>query len=31
MEEVQKRKGIKGDLAGIYGVVREEAGLDFDN
>lgn len=28
---VQKHMGSKGDIAGIYGAVRQEAGLDFDN
>lgn len=28
---VQKHMGSKGDIAGIYGAVREEAGLDFEN
>ena len=28
---VQKHMGSKGDLAGIYGAVRQEAGLKFEN
>lgn len=28
---VQKHMGSKGDIAGIYGAVRQEAGLDFEN
>lgn len=28
---VKERSGEKGDIAGIYGVVREEAGLNFEN
>lgn len=28
---VQKHMGSKGDIAGIYGAVREEAGLKFEN
>ena len=27
---VQKHMGSKGDLPGIYGAVREEAGLKFE-
>ena len=29
LAEVQKVMGSKGDIAGIYGAVRQEAGLDF--
>ncbi|KAK4696868.1 hypothetical protein P7C71_g1113, partial [Lecanoromycetidae sp. Uapishka_2] len=28
---VQKHMGSKGDIAGIYGAVRQEAGLQFEN
>ena len=28
---VQKHMGPKGDIAGIYGAVRQEAGLEFEN
>ena len=28
---VQKEKGSKGDVAGIYGAVRQEAGLKYEN
>ena len=28
---VQKHKGSKGDLAGIYGAVRQESGLKYEN
>ena len=28
---VQKHMGSKGDIAGIYGAVRQEAGLKFEN
>ncbi|MCJ1355578.1 MAG: hypothetical protein MMC33_005570 [Icmadophila ericetorum] len=31
LEEVQKHSGSKGDIAGIYGAVREESGLEFEN
>ncbi|MCJ1478550.1 hypothetical protein MMC13_007231 [Lambiella insularis] len=31
LADVQKAKGSKGDIAGIYGVVRQEAGLKFEN
>jgi 3-hydroxyisobutyrate dehydrogenase-like beta-hydroxyacid dehydrogenase len=29
--KVKERSGEKGDMAAIYGVVREEAGLPFEN
>ncbi|SPO05059.1 related to gamma hydroxybutyrate dehydrogenase [Cephalotrichum gorgonifer] len=29
LDRVKERDGSKGDIAGIYGAVREEAGLDF--
>lgn len=28
---VQKRMGSRGDITGIYGAVREESGLEFEN
>jgi 3-hydroxyisobutyrate dehydrogenase-like beta-hydroxyacid dehydrogenase len=28
---VQKHMGARGDIAGIYGAVRQEAGLEFEN
>lgn len=28
---VQKHMGSRGDIAGIYGAVRQEAGLNFEN
>jgi 3-hydroxyisobutyrate dehydrogenase-like beta-hydroxyacid dehydrogenase len=28
---VKKARGEKGDIAGIYGAIREEAGLPFEN
>lgn len=31
LEMVQKHSGKKGDIAGIYGAVREESGLKFEN
>lgn len=31
LAEVQKHMESKGDLAGIYGAVRQEAGLKFEN
>lgn len=30
LADVQKHMGSKGDLAGIYGAVRQEAGLKFE-
>lgn len=30
LEQVQKHKGEKGDIAGIYGAVRQEAGLSYE-
>jgi hypothetical protein len=29
LEDTQKERGEKGDLAGIYGSVRQEAGLPY--
>ena len=31
LADVQKHMGSKGDVAGIYGAVRQEAGLKFEN
>jgi 3-hydroxyisobutyrate dehydrogenase-like beta-hydroxyacid dehydrogenase len=31
LEQVKKHRGEKGDIASIYGAVREEAGLKFEN
>lgn len=31
LEEVQKHMGSRGDIAGIYGAVRKESGLEFEN
>lgn len=31
LTQVKDRMGEKGDLAGIYGAVREESGLEFTN
>lgn len=31
LKVVKETKGEKGDLAGIYGAVRKEAGLDYEN
>lgn len=31
LEQVKKHKGESGDIAGIYGAVRQEAGLKFEN
>ena len=31
LEDVQKQKGSKGDLAGVYGAVRVESGLVYEN
>ena len=31
LESVQKHMGSRGDIAGIYGAVRQEAGLKFEN
>jgi 3-hydroxyisobutyrate dehydrogenase-like beta-hydroxyacid dehydrogenase len=31
LEQVKKYKGEKGDIASIYGAVRQEAGLSFEN
>ena len=31
LEQVKKHRGEAGDIAGIYGAVRQEAGLKFEN
>ncbi|KAL8684184.1 MAG: hypothetical protein Q9224_006539 [Gallowayella concinna] len=31
LEDVQKHMGKRGDIAGIYGAVRQESGLKFEN
>ncbi|KAI9756649.1 MAG: hypothetical protein M4579_003738 [Chaenotheca gracillima] len=31
LSEVKRAKGSKGDIAGIYGAVRQESGLRFEN
>ncbi|PYI36703.1 oxidoreductase [Aspergillus indologenus CBS 114.80] len=31
LQEVKREKGEKGDIAAVYGAVRKEAGLGFDN
>jgi 3-hydroxyisobutyrate dehydrogenase-like beta-hydroxyacid dehydrogenase len=31
LEQVKKHRGAKGDIASIYGAVRQEAGLKFEN
>lgn len=31
LAEVQKHMGSKGDIAGMYGAVRQESGLKFEN
>ena len=31
LEDVKDHAGDKGDLAGIYGAVRKESGLQFEN
>ncbi len=31
LEEVQKHMGSRGDISGIYGAVRQESGLEFEN
>ena len=31
LQDVQKKMGSKGDIAGTYGAVREESGLQFEN
>jgi hypothetical protein len=31
MADVQEHMGSKGDLAGIYGAVRQESSMTFEN
>ena len=31
LSDVQQHMGSKGDIAGIYGAVRKESGLRFEN
>lgn len=31
LKAVKEEKGVKGDLPGIYGAVRKESGLSYDN
>jgi hypothetical protein len=31
LEAVKEHEGQKGDIAGIYGAVRKESGLPFEN
>jgi 3-hydroxyisobutyrate dehydrogenase-like beta-hydroxyacid dehydrogenase len=31
LEDVKDHDGSKGDIAGIYGAVRESSGLPFEN
>ena len=31
LEAVEKHAGSKGDVAGIYGAVRQESGLKYEN
>ncbi|KAI9800849.1 MAG: hypothetical protein M1825_003632 [Sarcosagium campestre] len=31
LQDVKKTQGAKGDIAGIYGVVRQESGLPYEN
>ena len=31
LQDVQKHMGSKGDIAGIYGAVRQESGLKYEN
>jgi len=31
LAQVQKHMGARGDIAGIYGAVRQEADLKFEN
>ncbi|OOF99642.1 hypothetical protein ASPCADRAFT_138328 [Aspergillus carbonarius ITEM 5010] len=31
LQKVKEEKGVKGDIAGVYGAVRKESGLEFDN
>jgi 3-hydroxyisobutyrate dehydrogenase-like beta-hydroxyacid dehydrogenase len=31
LQEVKKEKGVKGDIAGVYGAIRKESGLEYEN
>ena len=31
LQAVKAEKGAKGDIAGIYGAVRQESGLKYEN
>ncbi len=31
LAKVKDYQGVKGDMAGIYGAVRQEAGIRFEN
>ena len=31
LADVQKHQGLKGDVGGIYGAVRQESGLKYEN
>ena len=31
LADVEKEKGDKGDIAGIYGAIRMESGLPYEN
>ncbi|PYH90219.1 putative oxidoreductase [Aspergillus ellipticus CBS 707.79] len=31
LASVKEVKGVKGDIAGVYGAIRKESGLEFDN
>ena len=31
LQQVKEHAGDKGDLAGIYGAVRQESGLKYEN
>lgn len=31
LQDVKKERGEKGDIAAVYGAIRKEAGLPFEN
>jgi 3-hydroxyisobutyrate dehydrogenase-like beta-hydroxyacid dehydrogenase len=31
LKGVKERQGVKGDMTGIYGMIREESGLPYNN
>ncbi|KKK13760.1 hypothetical protein ARAM_001682 [Aspergillus rambellii] len=31
LQQVKAEKGVKGDIAGVYGAIRKESGLPYDN